>query len=337
MRLFWHADSTGGQGYYRSVAPIKFLRKNLPKLEIDTAEAMDSLDYDAFLFHRACTPPTYLKKQGKMILWELDDDLWHIPEWSPAHGFYNKEEAISSMNWFLENSDVIIVSTQVLADEVKPRTSRPVVVLPNLIDLDIWQQPLPWSNNPLKIMWAGSPYHEFDIEGIVPALDQILRDYPNISVYFAGDLPLSMADFKRIRWQMLGEMIPHRRYEGRVVYIPFTMIPHFPSTLMKIRPDISLAPIFPCKFNNAKAPNKYWEGSLAGAATVASNLSPYQGGYSVLVDRQTQWYENIKFLIDNSQRRLELADKSLNHVVRNHSWQSPAIQPWLDFFGKLSS
>lgn len=335
MKIFWQSDNPGGQRYYRSTAPIKFLRQNVKNLEIDMADAISSLDCDAFLYHRLAQPPVYLKKRGKKILWELDDDLWNIPDWSPAYETYKTDETKKHLDWFLENSDHIIVSTQPLAEEVKKRSNRPVTVLPNLVDLEIWSSTETWNTGEVKILWCGSPYHEKDIEGLVQPLHQLLKDVDNIKVVFFGDIPMSMAEFQRVRWQNYGFLIPHKRYQGRVEFIHFQPIEFYANALMTIKPDICLAPLFPCEFAYKKSNIKYIESSLCGGVTVASNLQPYHDTQAILVDKQTQWYNTIKDLIENPQERMEKSEQVKKDAINNWSWQCPTAERWYEFFRSI--
>lgn len=335
MKLFWQADTPGGQRYYRTTAPVKFLRKNVREMEIDIGDAISNFDYDAFLYHRVAQPPVFLKKKNKKIIWELDDDLWNIPDWSPAFEMYNSQETKDHLGWFLENADEIIVSTAGLAQEVRSRSKRPITILPNLIDMELWNTGGNWGSGQTTILWAGSPYHEKDIEGIVHPLQQLLRDLDNIRIIFFGDMPTSMCDFQRVRWANHGMMIPHARYRGRVEFIPFQYIEVYFQTLMSIKADICLAPLFPCEFSNKKSNIKYIESSVLGSVTVASNLPPYQNTQAILVDKQTQWYGTIRELVDNPQMRMEKSERVQQDAINNWAWQCPTADKWYNFFRDL--
>ncbi len=337
MKLFWQADNPGGQRYYRSTLPVKHLRKNFNNLEIDMDDAISSLDYDGYLYHRVAQPPVFLKKRGKKILWELDDDLWHIPDWSPAFETYRSAEVQSHLSWFLENADEIIVSTEPLAKEVRSRSKRPVTVLPNLIDLEIWRLEEKWSGGEIKILWAGSPFHERDIEGISQPIEQLVREFDNIKVVFFGDLPTSMAEFHRVRWNSHGIMAPHKKYQGKVEFIQFQPIEFYFNTLQAIKADIALAPLFPCEFAEAKSNIKYVESSILGTVTLASNIAPYRATKAVLIEKQAQWYDAIKYMIQNHQKRAEISEIVKQDVLANWTWSCPTAEKWYDFFKKIGA
>ena len=52
-------------------------------------------------------------------------------------------------------------------------------------------------------------------------------------------------------------------------------IKYYPEFMSHFNPDISLAPVIDHDFNRAKSAIKWMEGTLMGAATIASNLNPY--------------------------------------------------------------
>jgi glycosyltransferase involved in cell wall biosynthesis len=82
---------------------------------------------------------------------------------------------------------------------------------------------------------------------------------------------------------------------------------------------------------------------MAGAATIATNMPPYQciedGIDGLLVEPQDEegWYKAIKKLIDDENLRMVLAANARQKVYERHSWQSQSRkQTWLDAFKRLA-
>lgn len=346
MRIYLHQLGVNAQSHYRQVLPARHCAGD--GLELVVSQKLDGLDYDAFMWPRMINPkfaPTIeaLKKKGKMIIWELDDDIWNIPAWNPASTVYDKAHVLLC-NWMAEQADVIIVSTDPLAEVVKENTGKEAVALPNLIDLDEWPQLPPREAGPIKILWAGSQHHDEDLNLLVEPLNQIIDEYGDkVQVLFFGDWPREMATTEKIMFSHLSRQLPKRKNVGFVAPVP---LHDYPRTLAAIRPDIGLAPLTDCKFNKSKSNLKLLEYSMAGAATIASDMPPYEDARFKIEDGNTSrlctldgdlWFTAIKWLLDDEQDRRQLAEERRDWVVQNNSWQhSPQKQTWVDLFRRLA-
>lgn len=347
MKIYMHLPDQEGQGYHRAYLPA--IHAKQAGIDIEIGQHLPHLFYDAFIFHRLLTPYRSLleriKSEGKKFIWSLDDNLWRIPRWNQASEYYD-EAALDMLDWTRDQADHIIVSTARLAQVV----NRPdkTTVLPNLIDLSQWQ-PCGHNSgdqrydqkNKIHVVWAGSVHHVKDIERVAPAIERLAQEYHDkVFFLFFGDLPESMAETVRVKHSHLLLNVPAERFKGSVGLVRPVPTPEFPTTLRILQPDIALAPLCNHKFNYSKSNLKWLEYSMCGAATIASNVPPYQGieyGVDGLLVEDDEWYGAIKYLIDNETVRKEMGTRAKNKVKQDWSWQGPQAQQWVDLMQRLAN
>ncbi len=99
----------------------------------------NALQYDAAFFQRAfgnvIEIAKFMKDCGLKIIYELDDNLWEIPNSFDIKRFYDKDK-LSTMVYMLKISDLVIVSTQALADYISTAFDVKCEVVNNAIDLN---------------------------------------------------------------------------------------------------------------------------------------------------------------------------------------------------------
>lgn len=94
------------------------------------------------------------RRQGQRVFYDLDDDLWELPEHNPAFVFYSPE-MLAVLDANLAACDGILVSTPTLADAVRRHTSTPVTVAPNGILVDPWPCIQRRRRGPVRLGWLG--------------------------------------------------------------------------------------------------------------------------------------------------------------------------------------
>lgn len=329
-------EGSGAQSHYRRRLPAKWLnRYEIPTLCKDSLNENEMKERDKFVFGGQVKPGlieilTILKNTGKKVYYELDDDIWHIPQWNPAFVSFNGE-VLELINYVMNEMDATIVTTEALAKLVP----NPVI-LPNLIDLEDYatahHRP---PREEVRILWTGSIHHAEDLEQVSAPLDIIANKYPNVKVYFMGDMPTRMSEFVRIRYTHLGMLVPAARYKGKVNFIQPVALAQYPQTIIDIEPDIALLPLTDCVFNDSKSNIKYLECTLAGAVCVASDRPPYKCCKYRLAQNDTQgWVDVLSELIEDGERRRREVEENKHMVAEEYSWQhSPKIHDYINFFG----
>jgi glycosyltransferase involved in cell wall biosynthesis len=278
MKKIWIATKDfSAVTYYRCRAPKQFC--STEDLSIELGVGLDlTKNYDAIILHGVIQPKWVqvfkdIQKRGIKIAINLDDDIFNIPDWNPAFLSYRQIER-ENLAWSLDNADLVIVSTNPLADVCREHMTKnfdKLRVCPNLMDWTLYKRQ-PKTDGPTKIMWAGSVHHEMDLKLISEPLDQIMKEYKDaVQVIFMGCLP----DRFRQWMPLLGSNMATAHPTGDVTFIKPVELEDYPAILCKWKPDIGLCPLVDCKFNYSKSHNKATEFVLAGAQVVASYLPPY--------------------------------------------------------------
>src|SRR5579884_1001870 len=187
--IFIH-DSGGVQAHYRARLPARFLAQ--AGLDVACSPSLAGLDHRVFVFSRVLKAGflgvlEHVRRQGKKLVWELDDDLWGVPDWNPASRAIGQAE-LDVCDWVARAADAVVVSTAPLKEAVAARPGvdpDKVVVLPNLVDLDQWPEPPPRQpRDEVRVLWAGSVHHDMDLEEVAGPLERLLADLPRLRLYF---------------------------------------------------------------------------------------------------------------------------------------------------------
>ncbi len=347
-RIYMNAYDDWGCGYYRAKLPVYQCYSDLSKqgvhLHIDKELHMDELFYDVYILHRMPLEnfiffmQNIQKKGGKFVL-EMDDDIFNIPEWMPSEEYKSSKWALKTA---IDMADEIWVSTEPLAETLGlPEKTQ---VLPNLVDYNAFLKPVaPLGTQPLRILWMGSMWHDKDLEQLVPATLRIVEEYGDqVQFLFWGCLPTALADYHRVPGQNFA-VLTQKDYNNRILFLEGLPFKFYFDRLVKISPYIGLAPLYDCQFNDSKSNLKFLEYTMAGAATIATDLSPYKciqnGVDGLLVEPHDEdgWYRAIKTLIDNRDLRDSLVKNARETVYKYHSWQSQNKKKmWLDAFRNIA-
>lgn len=324
-----------GSDYYRVVLPYRHLAGPLARCGVllMIGEAYPRMDAPhAIHVQRHAFPEVVVQllewqATGTRIVFDLDDDLLNVPEWSPAK---SPEEVLKNIRALRHIADVVWMSTPLLAERYSavgdaratPRLTQPEV-LPNLVDLVEWrngrEQPAVGEDGEIRILWAGSNTHDRDLALVENALGEILRSYPQVKLVVFGDTPA--------KWKA--------NWFTRVRSVNWVELSEYPKKMLEIAPHIGICPLVDEPFNHAKSAIKFLEMTLAGAAVIASPLPPYkiETGCMLHANDEIGWYKSISSLIESEVKRREQQAKALEAVRKRWSWQnSPWSRAWMKGF-----
>jgi processive 1,2-diacylglycerol beta-glucosyltransferase len=320
--------------FYRSHLPAINLRDELKEcgIQLDTALHLDPKkvdEYDCYLFARIPNSDAFphidlTARKGKRIIWDIDDELWNIPDSNPASQSYTPGK-LMFLNYYFNMSSSITVSTPNLARSLSDtwgiNISR-LYILENLIDTTVYHNEEQSHNGPIRILWSGSEAHAGDFDPIDALWDRY-KDDDNVRFILYGYMP---ERFKTIESQKLTHIqTSNRKYYESIVSL--------------IQPDIALMPLDDHPFNKCKSAIKYYEMSMCSAACIASNMSPYADVIShntdgILCDNVDDWVSNCDYLIGNDITRDRLVQSAQRKIVSKYSWNSNCTRfnDWLNFF-----
>lgn len=331
--------------YYRAVLPTLHCAKDLRSegIQLDISENLNLDDnHDCYIFHRLINPEFFpvlwdLKfNKKKKIVWDIDDNLFVIPEWSPANELSTpgrKRCLIQCLDW----ADHITLTTQRFYQQFATNSawSDKLTVLPNLIDRNDWNiENLPVAldhSRAMRFLWAGSLTHQKDIDIIGNVVQEIIDEYETrVQFIFMGGMPEVL---------QLNTLNANKNRKNVISFGTCHLL-HYPMALRILQPDVALIPVLDCDFNNAKSNIKYLEMTFAGAACIASDVGPYKdtvsnGKDGFLCHDEFNWKEKIELLLDYPSVAREYRDRAYQKVIDYYSWQSLSRETWLNFFRSL--
>ena len=337
MLVYNHLRNNSGVGIYRAAAPAAHCFSDLSKhgIHVTTADNLttDCDFYNAYRFARVpgeamsffCD--TIVAKSA-LLLWDVDDMIvgGNIPSYLP-----NIEREEWMINKVLDLATSISVSTKPIYDALPEHVKAKARIVPNLIDLNAFPAPRPKAADaPIRILYHGGDNHAADLAMIEDVIEELVWEMGcRIQFLFFGYCPTRYLECMRTTG-MAGQYRVKEEYGENLLYLHGLPFAQFYHGLSLIAPDISLLPLLDNKWNSGVSANKYLESTLAGAACICSDLTPYKDAVGIKV-MPNQWKEAIIELIENEEKRRELAAAALDDVRRNWSWQERK-QVWVDYF-----
>lgn len=336
MKIFIHIPDGAASSYYRSVLPYLhcFHECSCRGIKLVSGKQPETGEpFDAYFLQRIIKPQfwTYaqeLIRNGAKIIWQTDDDLWNIPEWNPA---YHKVTALDKnvLSEVVERAHHLVTSTQYLADKInKPEKTH---VLPNLIDEMDFRNYDRKPNQPVKILWTGSFTHSEDLSKLIEPIQKVIEKYQDrVKFIFWGFFPSGLFDVKE--YEGLPTFKP--KHEKNVAFLNWMDGNQYFEILGRVQPDIALGPLADCEFNRCKSSLRSLEMSMAGAAFVGSDITPYQWIENGVTGRlvKDEWFEVLSELIEDEELRREMSYNAREQIWEEFSWQSNSKYKWIDAF-----
>lgn len=292
---------------------------------------------DGYLLPRISWPPEHrrtaeawfdsIRRDGKFTVYDADDDVFTSQEthrrveldWTEGKSFEQLEAERFERIWAMQQCDGVTVSTQRLATIVRSFTQRPVIVVPNAIDLAWFRSVVRATSRQIPgitIGWAGGRRHDRDVEQMAEAWGRIARRYPSVRFVVQGHQP-----------PVILEHVPFER----IARLPWLPLEVYPSGLAQI--DIACCFAADTPFNRAKSPIKCFEAAAAGSAVVASptlyGAVVDHGSSGFLAESAAEIEDALSVLIEQHATRKMMAKRLLKTVEKRHSlagnlWRWPA-------------
>jgi len=262
-------------------------------------------------------------QEKKPVIYDIDDLLFLMPEEHPDRQSLHYIESLLPMTQALYEADLLTTTTPLL-QEFLLQFNENVYLLPNYFDDGIWQFKTPKfkDKEPLIIGYMGSESHAPDLKSIEPALEDILKQYPDqVMLYFWGVRPpSSIASYPQVKW------IPAVTYRYE----------EFAGYFQTQNADIFIAPLIDNHFNRSKSPLKFFEYSSLGAPGIYSRLDTFTQAITdkkegLLASTHEEWLENLTLLIENPSTRLEIAQQA-QQTIKEKWLLSKNANKWVDAY-----
>jgi glycosyltransferase involved in cell wall biosynthesis len=244
------------------------------------------------------------------VLMEIDDYILNVPGYNTAFSSYKADsERVRNNITQMKEASGMIVSTPYLKKQYQ-QFNKNIHVIPNGIDFKDWRYIRPQEHKKIRIGWMGSSAHTDDLESIKEPLMKIL-ELPNVEFICVGGVPNSFKNYSKIK-----------------CYPKWATIDTYPQWVASLDFDIGLFPLVDNHFNKAKSNLRWLEYSALKIPTVASNVLPCKtikhNKTGLICKNEKDWYNNIKYLIDNEKERKRLGENAYKEVKKNYNTEKIA-------------
>jgi glycosyltransferase involved in cell wall biosynthesis len=271
----FYSQETIAQIYWRCLLPSRVL----PAQTVQHRPIVDASVDVVFPHHRGTAVWQFpghhyerysmaaMQERGIPCLVETDDNYLvrarygrtHWVRDEPRRGFENSAPSYEIHRKVVGWCDGVIVTTDHLAKQYRKVTDAPVFVCPNQVDPADWlpgELPDWYDPNKTYVGLAASASHRGDLKLVERALEWAARAR-DVEVVLMGSAHMGY------RWQF-----PHR-------YVPWATDLSVYRRLLRVL-DVGLAPIVEDPWSACRSDLKVLEYSMAGAASVVSDATPYR-------------------------------------------------------------
>jgi len=303
-QLIMMPGDTGGCGLWRIRLPgswIRTLRRDTFVTNISDLSIVfdDLMKYDVIVVQRMSDYDQWrtlsaLKKAGKKIVYEIDDDLFSIESHNPAYEDYSRDDVKFTVRSCLELADLVLVTTAELAEALGVKDKA--FIYPNSVDPSGFSSFKPRENRAPRLFWAGSNTHDEDFRLIIQPLIALMKKREDLELVIMGSVPRTLQKALDEADETLAKRVGVQPFMRPEVYLQ--------SLMGGIKADVGLIPLRDSVFNRSKSTVKALEYTIAGIPIVASNVAPYNLVYSdpkdaFLCDTKQEWTDAIETLLDN--------------------------------------
>jgi hypothetical protein len=280
---------------------------------------------DVAVVQRCCTAPQFefirtAQALGIKVIYDLDDDVWDLPEYNPAHKMFMAYR--EGFNACIQGVDLVTVSTKYLRKKVKANvrnlrncfTGReiPIVIAENRLDLKMMSTPE--YNDHLTVGWQGSSSHVGDLHLVEEPIKRLCHEYyKTVNFEFRGcEPPPGLALFQNVFHKM---WMPVAEYMRR---------------MPKFGWHIALAPVTDHPFNDSKSSLKLMEAAYCKIPCLAAWVKPYAEFCEhdpelqwLLCAGPSAWYPKLRELINDEARRKFLGERMYAVLIDHYSFSKP--------------
>jgi len=329
--ILFIARDDGGCGFYRCSQVASFLnRAGLAKAKsvLQNPSHEDLLEADLVIMQNTGSPEgasiaNFMMANNIPFMTEFDDFIFHVsphnlagwPAWNPGTLYLNRSLEMT------KKAVGVTVSTNWLAKEFFPYNPK-IFVVPNYLDKDKWDVPIMKKiDGKIRIGWAGGNAHADDLKMITKVLDKIIAEYKGKILF--ETMGMTRHELSGVfNLKMTSDVCPSCGYEGEIHHHPGEELQNYPLVLASMGWDIAVAPVINNSFGNAKSDLKIKEYSALGIPVVASKVDPYveaakSNAQVCLADTFDEWYNAIKYLINNPEVRNDISKTNKEWAEKN--------------------
>jgi glycosyltransferase involved in cell wall biosynthesis len=317
MNILGLTHYTSGCGYHRIILPLGYMQDTKAyATNMITQETAQG--WDVMLFNRICPYDhdfeTIRKDMGCKIVVDLDD-YWKLPPNHINAGFYEKTAERIERN--IAAADLVTVSNEAVAKHAR-KLNNNVVVLPNALPFGLNQyNDFKQDSQRVRILWAGSVTHEHDLKIIRNPVARLKQYSDKIQMVMAG-----YNDTDAYTKSIWDRMFSSFTMGGQLPYMKIHSL--MPAEYMAAYEygDIMVIPLESSEWHSCKSNLKILEAAAKRIPVIVSNVAPYNQDADapvLWVNKQSDWFEHLKYLINNEEARKEYGEKLYQWAVSKYN------------------
>lgn len=295
-----------------------------------------------------------LKSLGLKIHFDIDD-YWVLPSHHQLCKLYKLTKHAEKTIQAIKDADFVTTTTTILAERIKPYNAN-VYVLPNAINPreEQWiPNRVEPSHDRLRFGYVAGSHHQKDVEMIHP---ELVRLYSDATVRGKWQLLTAGYNFNAMPdgsvkhnpyYRYIEQLFTCRFQNGKAVSLlrdeltfllereklcefrdmddPYQRL----NGIMDVKKygvlydsiDVSLVPLIDTAFNHNKSQLKMIEAGFKRVPVMVSDVLPYRLDFTkdnVLVTKDNEWKKNIKYLVENPNKVVDLREKLFEYVSERY-------------------
>ncbi len=317
-------DETQGDYFYRAFVPGRALA-SLPNVYVInlTNEHRYRLpvieEADVLIVNMVCDLDLYplierRRKAGFLTVYELNDDVFNIPDCNPKKGFYDNSFNRQVQILLMASADAMQFSTTELQRKYGAR-EKASTVFPNHLGIVPPPRSEPHYGPPMIAGWGGSLGHLDDLKVFSGFLCQWCRRRDDVVLNIMGAPGI---------WELFESVPPERK-----ILTPPGSMEDYHRFLGGL--DVGIAPLLDNEYNRCRSDVKYLEYASHQVAPVVQRAPSYldivePNRTGLLFATAGELLHHLDRLADDPPYRLRLATAARDHVCRLRNPQRDAIQ-----------
>jgi len=263
---------------------------------------------DVLILKNICDPDMLAlikerKREKRLTVYELADDLCAIPPWNPVHFFYKNQENLFLIKRLANHCDAMQFSVPELKRLYGYLNPSSAVFL-NQVSIVPPEKRFK-SRPEIIIGWGGSHGHFEDMAEMSESLINWIISRDNVTLYLMCSDPI---------WSIFERLPPERRRRFKT-----GSLRDYYAFLEKI--DIGLAPLKDTAFNRSRSDIKFLEYAAHGVVPVVQASVPYgstlkHNETGFLFEDATGMVDILDMLTDNVDLIYKFAKAARDYVVR---------------------
>ena len=243
----------------------------------------------------------HCRERNIVLLYDLDDDLRHIPRDHPDARLLRPRARLVSR--LARDAGAVWVSTPALAEALADLRDD-VRVVENGLDERLWAAgppPVPPRQGPVRILFMGTATHDADfaiVEGALAQVKSVFAEHVSVDILGISGRPGLPSWVNRV---------------GMPVHAT-SSYPGFVNWFTQQHWDIGIAPLEDTAFNRCKSAIKALDYAALGLPVLASERAVYRGtladgpGGWLIPDDRNAWFVALARLVRDAELRRRLGD-----------------------------